>query len=125
MQLKSFAIQREDLGSLQRGTSQRSEKVRNKSETEKDKMTEENIVNRSELLEQKRRVEEKIRRAERKEIDDRIVDSLRKIQDINNAVADLQYSLNTIWKRSKQVEEELNEIIAMPSIPSHQKIYPQ
>ena len=84
-----------------------------------------NVIDETELFQQKQRIEEKIKRAERKQIDDRIIDSLKKLGDISDSVSDLQYNINVIWKRTKQVEEELKEILSMPSLPSVQQEYPQ
>ena len=81
----------------------------------KDKNIEEDIANREELSLQKLRIDEKLKRFDRKQIDDKIKESLMKIEDINNAVSDLQNSLNLVYKRTKQVELELKEALVMPS----------
>jgi len=92
---------------------------------ERTDMEKEIAINREELAEQKQRVEEKIKRAERKHIDDKILDSLRKLDDITDAVSNLQNSINLVWKRTKQVEEELKEALVIPSSLSHPETYPQ
>ena len=75
---------------------------------------EENIVpNRDELIRQKLRIDEKIKRFDKKQIDEKINDSLIKLEDISDSVSDLQNSLNIIWKRTKQVEEELKEALSL------------
>lgn len=68
-------------------------------------------IEKKDLLEQKERLDRRIKQAERKEIDDRIISSLRKIQDIRDSVSDLQNSLNIVWKRTQQVEEDLKEAL--------------
>ena len=83
-----------------------------KEETEKN---EEVATNLQELKQQKQRIEEKIKRFDRKQIDDKIKESLMKLEDISDSVSDIQNALNTVWKRTKQIEEELKEALAMPS----------
>ena len=68
---------------------------------------------RRELVLQKQRIEEGIKRFDRKNIDEKIVESLRKLRDINDSVSDLQNALNIVWKRTKQIEEELKEALRL------------
>lgn len=76
---------------------------------------EELTLNRENLLEQRKRIEGKIKRFERKDIDDKIINSLRNLGDVIDAISDMQYALNIIWKRTQQINEELKEALAMPS----------
>ena len=75
---------------------------------------EEPTLNRENLLEQRKRIEGKIKRFERKDIDGKIINSLRKLGDVIEAISDMQYALNIIWKRTQQINEELKEALAMP-----------
>ena len=68
---------------------------------------------RKELVLQKQRIEENIKRFDRKSIDGKIADSLRKLRDISDSVSDLQNAVNIIWKRTKQIEEELKESLRL------------
>jgi len=92
------------------------EKMENIKEIAIDK--EENPLNKESLLEQKKRIEGKIKRFERKDIDDKIITSLRNLGDVMDAISDMQYALNIIWKRTQQIDEELKKALAMPSSPS-------
>ena len=51
----------------------------------------------------------------RRNTDDKIQSCLRKLTEINEAVSDLQNSLNIVWKRTQQVEQELKEALVMHS----------
>jgi uncharacterized protein YoxC len=89
-------------------------------------MPEQIETNHEELLGQKALIDHKIKRFERKDIDDRVISSLQKIRDVNDAVSDLQHSLNLVWKRAKQIEEELNEILKPhPTTPSAHSFHSQ
>jgi len=92
------------------------EKIENIKEIAIDK--EEPTLNRENLLEQRKRIEGKIKRFERKDIDDKTINSLRKLGDVIEAISDMQYALNIIWKRTQQINKELKEASAMPSSPS-------
>jgi len=92
----------------------------------KNKMPEENhLPEKENLFEQKKRIEERINRAERKATDDKLIGALRKLEDVTHSISDMQHSLNIVWKRTKQVEEELKEALATPSSLAHPQTYPQ
>ena len=78
---------------------------------QKEKMNEEKQITKQELLEQKIVIENKIKNFEKKETTEKIIDSLKKIQDISESLADLQNSLNLVWKRTQQIEEELKSTL--------------
>ena len=71
------------------------------------------------LLGQRKRIEERIKRFERKDIDGKIINSLKKLGDVIDAISDMQYALNIIWKRTQQIEEELKQALIMPQSSSH------
>lgn len=84
-----------------------------KEETEKIVITREKDIAKQELLEQKSRIEEKIRRLGKQDVNEKITTSLIKIHEINESLSDLQNSLNTVWKRTQQIEEELRFALSL------------
>ena len=79
----------------------------------KEQLIEEKRESREELSLQRLRIEEKIRKFDRKQIDNKIKDALIKLEEITDSVSDIQNSLNIVWKRTKQVEEELKEALGL------------
>lgn len=77
------------------------------------------------LINQKERVEEKIRRVERNHTDDRVSECLSNLRDITDSIGDIQDSLNILWKKTKNTEIELKEILSMPFSLSRQNGNPQ
>lgn len=65
----------------------------------------------TELRIQKNAIDEQILRLEKKQIKNDLAETLLKIKDISNAIIPLQQSLNIIWKRTQQIEEEINKAI--------------
>lgn len=78
-----------------------------------------------ELIAQKDRTEERIRRVERNHMDDRLTNVMGKLRDVNDSIGDIQNSLNIVWKRTKQIEEEIKEVLSMPFSLSRLEKYPQ
>ncbi len=62
---------------------------------------------RDSLIEQKNTVEEKIRDLDKTQVKEKIMESLKKINHINESLSALQDSLNVVWKKTQQIEEEL------------------
>lgn len=78
-----------------------------------------------ELIKQKERVEERIRRVERNHMDDRLSIAMSKLRDVSDSIGDIQNALNLVWKRTKQIEEEVKEVLSMPFSLSRPADYPQ
>ena len=90
--------------------------------------TQENIKGKkdlNDLITQKARTEERIRRAERNHMDDRLSLCLSNLRDISDSLGDLQNSLNVIWKKTKRTEEEIKEVLTMPSSLARPEKNPQ
>ena len=66
------------------------------------------------LIQQKDRVEERIRRVEHNHMQDRLGKSMAHLRDISDSISDLQNSLNSVWKRTKQIEEEIKQVLSVP-----------
>jgi len=81
-------------------------------ETQKHEQQKENL---DDLITQKARTEERIRRVERNHMDDRLSLCLSNLRDISDSLGDIQNSLNIVWKRTKKTEEEIKEVLTMPS----------
>lgn len=62
---------------------------------------------RDNLIEQKNLVEEKIRDLDKTQVKEKIMEALKKIDNVNESLSALQDSLNVVWKKTQQIEEEL------------------
>jgi archaellum component FlaC len=89
------------------------------------KTPEETQTELEDLIQQKDRVEERIRRVERNHMDDRLSICLGNLRDISDSLGDIQNALNLVWKRTKQVEEEVKQVLSMPSSLLRPGDYPQ
>lgn len=63
------------------------------------------------LIEQKLHLENRIKRLDDHQNREKLLDSLGKIHDISESLIPLQESLNIVWKRTQQIEEEIKEVI--------------
>lgn len=82
-------------------------------EEKKEKMKREGEIQdgvKDELLEQKQRIDERLKQVENRSLNEKIIGSLGKLKDVNDSLGDLQNALNLIWKRTQQIEEELNKV---------------
>ena len=68
---------------------------------------------RDNLIEQKNTVEEKIRDLDKTQVREKIMESLKKINHINESLSVLQDSLNVVWKRTQQIEEDLKSAYSL------------
>ncbi|OIO80819.1 hypothetical protein AUJ84_02435 [Candidatus Pacearchaeota archaeon CG1_02_32_132] len=66
---------------------------------------------REQLVEQKSHLENRIKRLDDHQNREKLLDSLGKIQDISESLIPLQESLNIVWKRTQQIEEEIKEVV--------------
>ena len=76
-------------------------------------MEDKGIADKTDLIQQKEIIENRIKRFERRHVDEKIKDSLGKLGEVNDAISDMQLSLNLIWKRTKQIEEELKDSLEL------------
>lgn len=67
---------------------------------------------REDLERQKSLIEDRIDRIDKKEVSDQLVGALSKIKDVSTALIPIQQSLNLIWKRTQQIEEDLKRLIS-------------
>ncbi len=65
----------------------------------------------NQLIEQKNSLEARIKALEDKENRDLLMGSLQKLNDISESLIPLQESLNIVWKRTQQMDEEMKEVI--------------
>lgn len=63
------------------------------------------------LLQQKDHIESQIKILERKQQDGKLKDVMIKMQDISHSLTNMQNNLNMIWKRTQQVQEEVNSLL--------------
>ncbi|NCN99367.1 hypothetical protein COU62_01875 [Candidatus Pacearchaeota archaeon CG10_big_fil_rev_8_21_14_0_10_35_219] len=66
---------------------------------------------RDELVKQRQSLKRRIKRLDDQENRNQLMESLRKIHDISASLIPLQESLNLVWKRTQQIEEEIKEVL--------------
>ena len=76
-------------------------------------------MEREDLLKKRQEIESEIKRLERSNMHSQLVNSLSILAEINNQITNAQESLNIIWKRTQQIEEEIKSIIVKYCEPSH------
>lgn len=68
-------------------------------------------MEKEELINEKKRIEEEIRRVENRERNFALSDVARKLDEVSQALSNLQVSLNFAWKRTEQLKEEVRGLI--------------
>lgn len=63
------------------------------------------------LERQKELIDDRLNSINRKKENDQLIDALSKTRDISTALIPLQQSLNLVWKRTQQIEEDLKKMI--------------
>jgi len=66
---------------------------------------------REQLVEQKNSIEKRIKSLEKKGTKDKLSHCLNQVLDISDSLIPLQESLNIVWKRTHQLEEELKHLM--------------
>ena len=64
------------------------------------------------LAHAKARIEHELARIESKDLNDGIRNSLQKVHEVTSSIATIQEMLNIIWKRTEQLNEELQRLKA-------------
>ncbi len=62
------------------------------------------------LAHAKARIEHELVRLEKKDLNDGVRNSLQKMHEITSSLATIQEMLNIIWKRTEQLNEELQHL---------------
>lgn len=63
------------------------------------------------LLQEKERIERELKKAEKQDFNRSVISTIRKVEDISEAIITMQESINMIWKRTKQLETELKDLL--------------
>ncbi len=67
----------------------------------------------NDLIAQKLNVEEEIRLLERREIERALMETLPKLHDLNHSLTAIQNNLNIVWKRTQQIQSEVQHILGI------------